>query len=90
MQVESGGLGNVVLHWEMFNALSLLGKPAELYVVPRIDRGAHNLQNPRQILSSAEATVDWFDFWLNGREDASEAKAAQYARWRKLRDLDRN
>jgi len=84
IQVESGGLKHAVLHWEMFNALSLLRKPVELFVIPNIERGAHNLQNPRQILASAEATVDWFDFWLNGREDPDASKEARYTRWRKL------
>jgi hypothetical protein len=31
--------------------------------------------------------VDWFDFWLNGREDPDLKKAEQYERWRKLREL---
>jgi hypothetical protein len=30
--------------------------------------------------------VDWFDFWLNGHEDAASSKAEQYERWRKLRE----
>jgi hypothetical protein len=87
IQVESGGLVNVVMQWEMFNALRLLAKPVEFYVVPNIERGSHNLQNPRQILASAESTVDWFDFWLNGREDSAPEKVEQYARWHTLKEL---
>tara|TARA_B100001939_G_scaffold343387_1_gene356006 strand:+ start:9686 stop:9895 length:210 start_codon:yes stop_codon:yes gene_type:complete len=31
--------------------------------------------------------LDWFNFWLRGIEDPAPKKAAQYQRWRKLRDL---
>lgn len=84
-QVESGGLPSVVLQWEMFNALALLERPIELYVVPDVEHGSHNLQNPKQVIASAEGAVDWFDFWLNGREDPVEGKVDQYRRWRNLR-----
>jgi len=30
--------------------------------------------------------LDWFRFWLQDYEDPDPAKAAQYARWRKMRD----
>jgi hypothetical protein len=36
---------------------------------------------------SQQPIVDWFDFWLNGREDPQPANAAQYARWRELRKM---
>ncbi|WP_188053924.1 Atxe2 family lasso peptide isopeptidase [Sphingosinithalassobacter sp. CS137] len=31
-----------------------------------------------------ETSLDWFDFWLNGKTDPAPAKAAQYRRWRAL------
>ncbi len=33
---------------------------------------------------STSATWDWFNFWLQGREDASPAKRQQYERWHAL------
>jgi hypothetical protein len=31
--------------------------------------------------------IDWFAFWLLGREDPDPAKANQYARWHQLQRL---
>jgi hypothetical protein len=31
--------------------------------------------------------LDWFRFWLQDYEDAVPEKEGQYARWRKLREL---
>lgn len=87
MQAESGGLPLVLAKWELFNALRLLKKPVELYIIPDIERGAHNLQNPGQVLAAQEGVVDWFDFWLNDHEDAGARKLEQYSRWRELRRL---
>jgi hypothetical protein len=58
-----------------------------LYLVPDIEHGTHNFQNPRQLLASEVGAVDWFDFWLNGREDGDLGKAERYRQWRKLRKL---
>lgn len=74
--------------WEIYSLLKQLRKPVELYVVPEArDRGSHPMVLPRQKLASLEQLVDWFDFWLNGREQDDPAKAEQYQRWRKLREL---
>jgi hypothetical protein len=50
------------------------------------EHGAHNTQNPRQIMAVQQRAVDWFEFWLHGREDQNPQKAGQYARWRELRE----
>jgi hypothetical protein len=77
----------VFLKWETFNRLRYLNKPVEFYVMPDAEAyGSHNTQNPAQVLALMSRSIDWFDFWLNGREDASPAKAAQYVSWRRLRD----
>ena len=87
LQIESGGLSTVLAKWEMFSRLRQLGKPVEFYVIPDVEHGSHGLQNPAQCLAAQQGAVDWFDFWLNGREDLDPKKAQQYARWRKLREL---
>jgi len=43
----------------------------------------------RRTLASEQEDVDWFDFWLNGHEDPDLAKAEQYTRWRKLREMQK-
>ena len=69
---------------EMYTGLQMLNKPVELIMFPE---GAHQLMLPRERLASMDATVDWMTFWLRGRQDPDPAKAAQYARWAKLREL---
>ena len=85
MEVDDGGLMNVLTMWEIFQLLRVQGKPVELYVIPDVYRGSHGLVLPKQQLASLEGAVDWFDFWLNGREESHPRKAAQYERWRTLR-----
>jgi dipeptidyl aminopeptidase/acylaminoacyl peptidase len=70
--------------WGLYAPLRDQGKPVELQYMRS---GQHNLTKPLQKLAHQEMIVDWFDFWLNGHEQADPAKAEQYARWRKLRDL---
>ena len=86
--LQSGPLSFVLSHWELFGRLRRLGKPVELYVMPDVEHGSHTPQNPRQVYALQEGAVDWFDFWLNGHEDPASAKGEQYARWRKLRELN--
>jgi dipeptidyl aminopeptidase/acylaminoacyl peptidase len=57
--------------------------PVELYVYPD---GYHQKWRPSQRLASYERALDWFDFWLEGKIDPAPQKAAQYERWRALRD----
>jgi hypothetical protein len=70
--------------WSLYAALRDQGKAVELQY---IRSGRHNLSKPLQRLAQQEMLVDWFDFWLNGHEDPSQSKSAQYERWRKLREL---
>ncbi len=63
-------------------ALHDAGKPVEAYVFPDEH---HVKSHPLHKLAVGERTIDWFRFWLEGREDPSSDKAAQYARWRVMR-----
>jgi dipeptidyl aminopeptidase/acylaminoacyl peptidase len=87
IEQSHGGRGGVLAKWELFSRLRSLGKPVEMYVMPEILHGSHTPQNPRQILAVQERSIDWFDFWLNGREDVDPKKHEQYERWRALRRL---
>lgn len=87
MELNSGGLANIVSQWELFSRLRRLRKPVELYLIPEIDKGEHGLENPKQQLASLEGAVDWMDFWLTASEHADPRKHEQYLRWRRLREL---
>ena len=67
---------------EHFAPMVLAGKPVEMYVFPH---APHYKFEPRHRLAAYERNLDWFRFWLQNHEDASPAKAEQYARWRDLR-----
>lgn len=56
---------------------------ADLYVFPN---EPHQKFQPKHKLAVYERNVDWFRFWLQGSEDTDPSKAAQYARWRTLRE----
>jgi dipeptidyl aminopeptidase/acylaminoacyl peptidase len=84
----------VLRHWEMFSRLKALNRPVELFLVPDLERGMHNLENPRQLLASRGGAVDWLLFWLLDEERAQpviefgetpDTLHAQYTRWRELR-----
>lgn len=75
---------NLITLWSLYAELRDQGKPVELEY---IRSGQHNLAKPLERLAQQEMLVDWFDFWLNDHEDAAPAKAAQYVRWQKLREM---
>ncbi len=89
-QSDGGGFPSIMMYWEMFSRLRHLNKPVELYMVPDVEHGSHAMQNPRQLVASQQRALDWFEFWLNGREDPDPAKAGQYASWRELRKQKEN
>jgi Prolyl oligopeptidase family len=84
----SSSEGNTTLlwHWEMFSRLRFLHKPVELYVIPDIKHGSHQIQNPRQQLALQGRAMDWWRFWLLNQEDADAGKREQYEEWHILRD----
>lgn len=67
---------------ESFSALREQGQPVEMQVFP----GEFHLKwQPVHRRAIYERNLDWFAFWLQGREDPDPAKAAQYTRWEALR-----
>jgi dipeptidyl aminopeptidase/acylaminoacyl peptidase len=69
--------------WDVYALLRRHNRPAEYLYYPD---GLHVLTKPKERLTSQQGNVNWYRFWLKGEEDSDPAKAAQYARWRKLRD----
>lgn len=78
---------DLFVEWEWFSMMKRLGKPVDMVVF--LD-GVHLLEKPLNRMVSQDGNVDWFDFWLNGREDQDPAKAEQYERWRKLREMTKD
>lgn len=67
---------------EAFGALHEQNKPVEMYVYPD---ELHVKWQPIHRHAVYERNLDWFSFWLQGREDPDKAKDTQYRRWRKMR-----
>ena len=59
------------------------GMPTEFVIYPK---SQHNLAVPHLQQESARRNLDWFEFWLAGRERPRPGAAARYERWRALRD----
>jgi hypothetical protein len=79
---QCGSTEEIMAKWEIFSRLKHLKKPVEMYMMPETNtHPAHTPQNPRQVLAIQDRAVDWFSFWLTGREDANPLKADQYRRW---------
>jgi len=69
-----------------YAALRSQGQPTDLYFYPD---EYHNKWQPWHRAAVFARDLDWFSFWLQGREDPSPAKAAMFARWRAWRDAQR-
>jgi hypothetical protein len=79
---QSDGVPLIMAKWEIYSRLRRLKKPVELYMMPEANTyPSHIPQNPRQITAIQDGVIDWFSFWLTGREDFSPQKREQYVRW---------
>lgn len=72
-----------LLALETFTALRDQGKPVEMFVYPD---EYHAKAVPSHRLADYQRSIEWFEFWLQGREDADPAKRAQYLRWSAMRN----
>jgi dipeptidyl aminopeptidase/acylaminoacyl peptidase len=63
---------------ELDAALKVANVPAELVFYPG---ETHVFHKSRHRASAMRLSFDWFDYWLQGRRDTDEGKAAQYWRW---------
>jgi dipeptidyl aminopeptidase/acylaminoacyl peptidase len=66
-----------------YTALQAAGQPVDLYFYPD---EYHFKWQPMHRWAVYERNLDWFSFWLQGREDPAIDKQDQFARWRVLRD----
>jgi len=67
---------------EFYTPLRERGVPAELVIY---ENERHNFVRPTTRFASMHRKVDWFNYWMLGKKDSDPAKAAQYARWDKMK-----
>jgi hypothetical protein len=70
------------LDLQLIGAAMATGTPLEYLVFPE---GDHQLRRPAEQLLLMTTTLDWFDFWIQDREDTAPEKQGQYRRWRLMR-----
>jgi dipeptidyl aminopeptidase/acylaminoacyl peptidase len=68
----------------LVNSLIQLDKPAELLIYAN---EKHVKNQPKHRYEIYERNLDWFTFWLMGKEDPDPNKHEVYIRWRHLREL---
>lgn len=68
----------------LYNSLKELNKPVEMIVYAD---ESHVKNQPKHRYEIYQRNLDWFNFWLQDKEDNDPDKRAQYARWRIMREL---
>lgn len=68
--------------WGDYAALRAQDKPIDLLY---IRNGDHGLVKPLERMAEQGRSVDWYDYWLNGRKDPDPAKAARYRLWDRMK-----
>jgi dipeptidyl aminopeptidase/acylaminoacyl peptidase len=80
--MEYANVRNANYGAEFYVPLREQGVPAELVIY---DDEEHNFKRPTVRQASMQRKVDWFNYWMLGKEDPDPAKAGQYTRWRQMR-----
>jgi len=63
---------------EVYVPLRIRKLPAELVTY---DDEPHNFVTPRARLASMARKMDWFDYWMLGKQDSAASKRDQFVRW---------
>jgi dipeptidyl aminopeptidase/acylaminoacyl peptidase len=71
--------------FEVFNGLTRLSRPVELYYYPEEE---HEPDHPQARLASSQRNLDWYRFWLQDYERSGPQDPEQYRRWEKMRALE--
>jgi hypothetical protein len=61
-----------------------LNKPVEMIIFA--DEG-HIKNQPKHRYEIYQRNLDWFNFWLQGKEDTASEKRQQYMRWRSMQEI---
>ncbi len=67
---------------QFYTALREHGKPVEMIIYA--DEW-HIKNQPKHRYEVYQRNIDWFNFWLQGREDTDPSKRDQFTRWRAMR-----
>jgi dipeptidyl aminopeptidase/acylaminoacyl peptidase len=71
---------------QFYTALREYDKPVEMILYAN---EGHIKNQPKHRYEIYQQNLDWFNFWLQAREDPAAEKREQYMRWRLMRELPR-
>jgi dipeptidyl aminopeptidase/acylaminoacyl peptidase len=66
---------------ELLTAIWRHGIPHEFIIYPNT---GHNIASPTLQIESMNRNLDWFDYWMLGKQDPDPKKQNQYERWKKM------
>ncbi|HEX9273875.1 MAG TPA: Atxe2 family lasso peptide isopeptidase [Candidatus Binatia bacterium] len=69
---------------QFFASMKELNKPLEMIIFAD---EAHIKNQPKHRYEIYQRNLDWFNFWLQDKEDPDPSKKEQYTRWHELRKL---
>lgn len=67
---------------DTIGAFRQAGRPFDYLHYPS---APHQLRSPRQRAAAMQSTVDWMNFWLQGRERDAPDDPGRFARWRDIK-----
>ncbi len=73
-----------IVSLQLYASMKALGRPVEMMVFAN---EGHIKNQPKHRYEIYQRNLDWFNFWLQGKEEPDPEKREQYARWQKLREL---
>ena len=79
---EAGAQSAAIMMFSYPKAARHFGAPSEFIVYPKTK---HNPSLPSIQRESANRNLDWFAFWLSGKENPGDGKAEQYKRWEAMK-----
>ncbi len=82
--IEAHRPATLVHQAAMADRMDALGKPVEVLYFAT---ASHQATRPRHRMRSLGTHVDWWRFWLQDYEDPDPAKASQYERWRRMKEM---
>jgi dipeptidyl aminopeptidase/acylaminoacyl peptidase len=65
-----------------YEAMQHYGVPVDFFIYPN---DGHVTERPEHRFTSLQRNLDWFEFWLLGKENDPSSKTDQYTRWRQFK-----
>lgn len=73
-----------LFEWEWLHGLRELKRPVQMLVLDGRIKDMHIMRVPDSIAVASGANVDWFDFWLKGKEARGPVTRGEYRHWERL------